>query len=195
MYKTFAIACVLLLSPAAQAEPFGQVTRVTALPQVSVVRVVSDLPLTAEQQQRMDAEFDAASYFSALAMTPEGGWGAMAGTNSLRAARAIALQSCERENPDNTCTLVAEVVPEGYADPVPGEVLLNPAVGTYYFAADTAWLGFSAVAISEDGAWGFRWGYADQAEADAAALDLCQESRGEKTQDFPDWPCFLVPGQ
>jgi hypothetical protein len=113
MCKTFAIACVLLLSPAAQAEPFGPVTRVTALPAVGVVRVVSDLPLTAEQQQRMDAEFESARYFSALAMTPEGGWGAMAGTNSLRAARAIALQSCERENPHQICTVVAEVVPEG----------------------------------------------------------------------------------
>lgn len=153
------------------------------------LRAVSRLPLSPEAQTAFDAEFATAPYFGAFAISKEGGWGYSVGTNSLAAARELAMQQCLDVNA--RCLIHSELVPRGYVDPAPGEVTLSPEPAQHY-ADTTSNTPFAAMAVSADGAYSKVWGHASPGEAEAAALADCESNRvtGEMLSDMP---CVLLP--
>jgi hypothetical protein len=170
----------------------GPITTVTASEPRGVLRMLSNLPLGDLAQPVFDTDFSRATYFSAFALSKDGGYGYAVSANSLGAARDMAMVQCQSEN--SRCTIVSEIVPQGYRDPAPGEVFLNPEIAGYYFNPGPEVNGMRAMAISEDGAWSLSWGFATQAEADADALKTCQANRSPVIAGQIDWPCFVVPG-
>lgn len=188
---------VSTLGPLAEPRPIfvdftGPVTVVTPLPPSPTIRLQSGLPLGALAQPVYDADFAGEGYFSAFALSKDGGYGYAINSNSLGAARDMALMQCLDQNAN--CIIVAEIVPQDYRPPAPGEVFLTPEIAAYYFSPGPEVTGMRAMAISEDGAWAFNWGYPTQAEADAAALQTCQDNRSAQLPTEQDWSCFLVPG-
>ncbi len=154
-----------------------------------VVRTVSSIRLASEAQAAFDAEFAPADYFGAFAVSKDGGWGYTSGTNSLGAAREIAMQECLAVN--RSCTIHSEIVPVGYVDIGPGDVTLSPETAWHYFDVTTNTV-FFAMAVSADGAYSKVWAYPTQAEADRQALADCESFR---IMDLPisSMPCLLLP--
>ena len=149
--------------------------------------------LSEAAQQVFDQEFRAATYFSAFAYAKGGGWGYVTSTNSLDSARAIAMGECLSSN--DTCRIIAEIVPAGYRDLQPGDITMAPEVSDLY--RDPAEVGATsnvAMAISEDGAYAMSWGYGTLAESEAQAMQDCRSNMNQDQPGVPDMPCFLVPG-
>jgi hypothetical protein len=178
-FKT-AVTEVDYILPVARVVPYGPATE---------VRVVSTIRLSPEAQAAYDQDFTSAPYFGAFAVSKDGGWGYSTGTNSLGAAREIALQECLAVN--SACTVHSEIVPPGYVDLGPGDVTLSPETAGHYNDTSTN-TPFYAMAVSADGAYSKVWGYATQAEADNQALADCESYR---VNDLPisDMPCVLLP--
>jgi hypothetical protein len=153
------------------------------------LNVVSNVRLSPDAQTAYDQDFTTASYFGAFAVSKDGGWGYSTGTNSLEAARDIALNECLAVN--SACTIHTEIVPQGYVDLGPGDVTLSPETAGHYNDTSTN-AQFYAMAISADGAYSKVWGYPSQAEADTQALADCESYR---VNDLPigDYPCLLLP--
>lgn len=155
------------------------------------LRWVSRLPMTPDAQATFDAEFATQSYYSAFAYAKSGGWGYATTSNSLGAARSIAMGHCLSMN--DSCTIVAEIVPPGYVDPGPGDITMSPEV-TDVMADPNLNQAVAALAISADGAYAAAWGYPAQAQAEAIAMSDCEANRIQ--DDLPgliDMPCVLVP--
>jgi hypothetical protein len=172
-----------------QADRVPRAERVTIYGPKGELRTTSRVPLSPAAQADFDAEFATASYFGAFAVSKDGGWGYSVGNNGLAAAREIALQECLAVNP--SCLVHTELVPQGYADPGPGEVTLSPEVADQYrdAASNTR---FAAMAVSADGAYSKVWGHASPREAESTALAECERNR---IADLPlsDMPCVLLP--
>ncbi len=71
--------------PAQRVVPYGTTTE---------MRVISNVRLSPDAQTAYDQDFATASFFGAFAVSKDGGWGYSTGTNSLEAARDIALNEC-----------------------------------------------------------------------------------------------------
>lgn len=170
----------------------GPFTNIIAAEPRAVLRMLSALPLGDTAQPIFDRDFERATYFSAFALSKDGGYGYAVAANSLGAARDMAMVECLAQNAK--CSVIAEIVPQGYRDPAPGDLYLNPDIAAYYFSPGPEVNGSRAMAISEDGAWSFIWGFTTQAEADAEAIKTCQANRSPVAPGQIDWPCFLVPG-
>jgi hypothetical protein len=155
------------------------------------LQMTSQAILSPEAQAAFDAEFAIGTYFGAFAMSKDGGWGYSLGSNSLDAARAIAIAQCASVN-TTRCVVVAEITPVGYQPPAPGEVAVSPEVYGYYSDTTTNVKAY-AMAISEDGAYSKIWGVASQAEADAQVLADCNAQRMTEPAGLIDMPCFLLP--
>jgi hypothetical protein len=166
--------------PAQRVVPYG--------PQ-GVLQTISNVRLSPEAQNAFDTDFVTASYFGAFAVSKDGGWGYSTGSNSLGAAREIAMAECLSVN--SACTIHTELVPEGYVTMGPGDVTLSPETAGHYNDTSTN-TPFYAMAVSADGAYSKVWGYASQAEADAQAVSDCEQYR---INDLPlsDMPCVLLP--
>lgn len=160
-----------------------------AWPGTGIVNRLSNLPLSAEAQAVFDSDFQATGYFGAFALSKEGGYGYSSGVASLAAARDIAMAQCTGLN--GTCTVIAELVPQGYADPGPGALTLSQQIAGH-FATAAKKPDFLALAVSEDGAYAMYWGMASQAEADAQALADCEANRERDLPGLRDMPCVLV---
>jgi hypothetical protein len=165
------------------------VQRVVPYGAAGELRAVSTAALSPEAQTAFDTEFAPAPYFGAFAVSKDGGWGYTTGTNSLGAAREIALQECLAVN--RSCIIHTEIVPQGYVDIGPGDVTLSPETAGHYGDVTTNTV-FFAMAVSADGAYSKVWGYPTQAEADQQALADCESYR---INDLPisDMPCVLLP--
>lgn len=187
-----ALTGTLATAPVVRVDFTGPITTVTPMPPSPMVRRQSGLPLGDVAQPVYDTDFVTQGYFSAFALSKDGGYGYAVNANSLGAARDMALMQCLDQN--ESCLIVADIIPQGYRPPAIGEVFLNPEIGAYYFSPGPEVNGMRAMAISEDGAWAFNWGYTTQGEADAAALQTCQDNRSMQLPTEQDWPCFLVPG-
>jgi hypothetical protein len=179
-----------------RAEPLHRVDyilparRVVTYPPEGELRMLSALPLSPAAQEAFDSEFARATYFSAFAVSKDGGWGFSMTTNSLGAAHAVALAECLRYN--DQCLLIAEIVPAGYSAPRPGDITLTPEVVGYYEEfADK--VGFKAFAVSADGAYAILWDVPTQAEADREALADCESYRTTGLAGLIDMPCVLLP--
>lgn len=196
---TFAIALVL---PAAPGLPFGTPGGAVVpadfpvsggpgvgYPGLATINRITNLPLTPEAQTIYDTEFQATGYFGAMAISKDGGYGYSSGTASLQAARDIAMAQCLSLNA--SCTVIAELLPEGYSPPPPGAVTLSQQIyGHFANAAKNP--DFQALAVSEDGAFAMYWGMASQAEADRLALVDCEANRERGLSGLRDMPCVLV---
>lgn len=197
MYRQFLItlAALALSAPAAMAEFILPAERVVIYPPSGELRMVSGLPMGAEAQNAFDSEFRSNTYFSAFALSKGGGWGYATTTNSLGAARAIAMAECLNSNTD--CLIIAEIVPRGYRELQPGDVSLTPEVVALFNNPESVGAtntGARAMAVSADGAYALVWGYGSQAEANAAALSDCSQHLNQDLPGVPDMPCTLVPG-
>lgn len=166
--------------------PVQRVVPYSPATQIITVRTITLAP---DAQVAFDQEFAVAAYFGAFAVSKDGGWGYSVGTNSLGAAREIAVHECAAVN--GTCSIHSEIVPEGYVEIGPGDLTMNAETARNY--ADTSvQVPFYAMAVSADGAYAQGWDHPTQAEADAAALADCETYR---VRDLPisDMPCVLVP--
>lgn len=165
------------------------VQRVVPYGPAAEMRTLSDIVLSPEAQTAFNTEFAPAPYFGAFAVSKDGGWGYTTGTNSLGAAREIAMQECLAVN--RSCIIHTEIVPMGYVDIGPGDVTLSPETAGHYADATTNTTYF-AMAVSADGAYSKVWGYPSQAEADQQALADCESYR---VNDLPisEMPCVLLP--
>ncbi len=164
--------------------------RVTTFAPIAELRITSGQPLSQIAQEAFDRDFAASTYFSAFALAKAGGFGYAIGANSLGAARDMALQRCLTENAN--CVIVAEIVPERYVPPAPGEIFLRTEAADFFNNPSPDVNNMRSMAISEDGSWAYMWGYTLQAEADAAAIAECELNRSD-VPNLQDWPCFLVP--
>jgi hypothetical protein len=177
---TAGLTTVDYILPVQRVVPYGAATQIINQ---------STIQLSPDARVAFDQDFAVAPYFGAFAVSKDGGWGYSVGTNSLGAAREIALQECLAVN--SACTIHSEIVPVGYVPIGPGDVTMNAETARNY--ADTSvQVQFYAMAISADGAYAQGWEYASQAEADAAALADCETYR---IRDLPisDMPCVLLP--
>jgi hypothetical protein len=154
-----------------------------------VLRQLSNVALSPDAQTAFDREFAVAPYFGAFAVSKDGGWGYSTGSNSLGAAREVALAECLSVN--SVCTIHTELIPVGYVAIGPGDVTLSPETAGHYNDTTTN-TPFFAMAVSADGAYSKVWGYASQAEADAQALADCDSYRITDLP-IPAMPCVLLP--
>jgi hypothetical protein len=153
---------------------------------------LQQVKLDPEGRETFDTIFVGQGYFGAWAMSDDGGYGYASGAGSIEGARDIALAQCDSTNPGG-CTIVAELLPTGYFPAGPQDFTLSEAMAREFNTGGRA--DFRAMAISEDGAYAVVWGYATQAEADAAAMADCQT--GLLVLNLPDlraMPCIRLPG-
>lgn len=194
--STLASLLLTFVEPAplpVQFEP--DAARVVLYPSAPELRMLSALELSPDAQAAFDNDFRDASYYAAFAFSKSGGWGFATMTNSLDAARAIALGECLDVN--DACRIVAEIVPPGYRPPRPGDITLSPEVAAMYRnpeAAGAPPASSRALAVSADGAYALSWGHLNQTAANEAALADCAKHVVRDLPDIPEMPCILVPG-
>ncbi len=164
--------------------------RVVIYPPEAEMRRLSNIVLSPEAQNAFDTEFATASYYGAFATSKDGGWGYSVTSNSLEAARDIAMQECLGEN--GQCIIMAEIVPQAYVPIGPGDVTITSEVVGHYRDVTTNIAPF-AMAVSGDGAYSKVWGMPSQAEADAAALSDCEGYRITDLPNLSPLPCVLLP--
>lgn len=165
-------------------------TRVVIYPPEAELRMLTNRVLPSDLKQLFDTEFSHSTYFSALAMSDDGGWGFALTVNSRDAARKIAMLECLNVN--TRCRLIAEVLPVGFAPVTPGEITLTPEVADHW-ASYLGLPGIKAFAVSEDGAFAYVWDVPTQDEADRLALADCEAFRMSDLARVPDLPCILLP--
>jgi hypothetical protein len=165
----------------------------TVIPYPDTAQVVarSALPLSSDAQTAYDTDFLPYSYFGAFAISKDGSYGYVTATNSLDAARDIAIGECQRYAP--LCVIYAEIVPQGYVDVSAGEVVLNPEAADY-FNDPGKHPAYRAMAVSADGAYSYVWGHATPADAVDAALADCESYRVRDIPGIADMPCWVLPG-
>lgn len=166
---------------------------VTLYPPQGELRVLSAPALPPDVQAAYDENFAGQTFFSAFALSKDGGWGYATTVNTLAAAREVAMQECLSRNAQ--CRIIAEIVPQGYMPPDQGEITLTPEVAALY--ADPAGVGATggamAMAVSEDGAYSLVWGHASQPDADRSAISDCEGNRMSGLTQLRDMPCILLP--
>lgn len=105
----------------------------------------SNICRSAEAQQVHDTEYRSSGSFGAFALAKAGGWGYASGTNSLEAAREIAMLQCQSQN--IACVIVAELLPKSQAPPPNGMITLSEQLARYSDGAASS-AGFKALAVS-----------------------------------------------
>ena len=156
--------------------------------------IVHSAPALSETaQEAWDTSFAVSSYYSAFAISKDGGYGFATTTNSPTAAREIAMMECLTHNAQ--CRVIAEVRPLGYVEPAETAATVTVEVAGYLqdLMREQA---FRAAAISPDGAYSLVWGYGSLAEAENAAMTDCDGYRRPQVNPGdPTWPCVLLPLQ
>ncbi|MCC5975593.1 MAG: hypothetical protein JJT81_16290 [Rubellimicrobium sp.] len=172
------------------AEFVSPAKRVVIYPFEGEVHMHSDRPMPPALQEMFDTDFSQSTYFSALAMSHDGGWGFSTTVNSRAAARKIAMLECLNVN--TRCRLIAEILPVGFVPLAPGEITLTPEVAEHWMTfVDLP--GIKAFAVSGDGAYAYLWNMPSQDEADQMALADCEAFRMTDLTRVPDLPCILLP--
>lgn len=196
MIIEFAVAATLSLPnagpPVTQIEFSEPVREIVTYPQVGVLERLSGLTLPEGTLEAFESEFTVDNiYFGAFAVTKDFGYGYVTGSNSIQAAREIAIEECLKQGP--TCYIYAEIYPEGYEPLEAGQVSLAPEAAGHFNNPQPEWGNFRAMAISEDGAYSIVWNYGSPSEAAAAAMSDCAGYRIMDLPNLRDMPCMLVP--
>jgi len=201
MIIEFVLSASLGLSPATLPEAevplvnvefSNPVRRVITYPPVGILDRKSGLELPEGTREAFEFDFaDGTMYFGAFAITKDFGYGYVTGSNSIEAAREIAMEECLKQGP--VCLIYAEILPQGYQPLNPGEVSLAAEAGAYYTNPDPSWGSFRAMAVSEDGAYSVVWNHGTPREATAAALADCEQYTINDLPNLRDMPCVLVP--
>lgn len=196
MIVEFAVSLSLTFSQTApivtQVEFREPVREVVTYPPVGVLKQISGLPLPDSVQETYETEFlDGFAYFGAFAISKEFGYGYVSGSNTIEAAREIALQECYSQA--DRCMIYAEIYPVGDAPLEEGQVSLAPLPAGRFNNPSADWGQSRAMAISEDGAYAVAWNYPTQSAANAAALSDCEGYRLSDLPDLRDMPCLLIP--
>lgn len=158
-------------------------------PQGEVVPM-SALPLAPDVRTAFDTEFIMGEvYYGAFAISKDGAYGYVTGSNSIEAAREVAFAECEKYA--DACLIYAEIYPVGYSEIGRGEVTMSSEASEIY-ANPGDRPRFRAMAISEDGAYSLVWGHATQQAADNAAMTDCDSYRITDLQ-MREMPCVLLP--
>ncbi len=165
--------------------------RVIPYPPEANVQMTAQALLLPEARAAFDQEFAIGAYFGAFAMSKDGGWGYSVGSNSVAAAREIAIAQCASMN-TTRCAVVAEILPTGYMPPAAGEVAMSTEAYGHYTDSSSNLKAY-AMAVSEDGAYAKIWGVGTQAEADEQALADCETYRMREPAGLSAMPCFLLP--
>lgn len=166
-------------------------TAVVAYPQATELRERSTPRLSEVAQEAWDDEFINESYFTAFAYARSGGFGYATLSNTPEAARDVALQQCLSVN--ESCKIIAEIVPDGYRQLTGGQIGLTPLMLNVY-EETMAGPRFRAMAISADGAYSGTWDHPTQAAADAHVTEGCNGHRNQAFPGLQDYPCILLPG-
>jgi hypothetical protein len=155
----------------------------------TVVTWLEQTKLDPEARETFDGVFTDQGYFGAWAMSDNGGYGYAAGAGTIEAAREIAMAQCEASN--DGCRMVAELFPADFYAPGPQDITLSQQQTVEFNTPDRG--SFRAMAVGEDGAYAVNWGFASQAEADAASMADCTASM--LVLDLPGlraMPCILL---
>ncbi|AKS44789.1 hypothetical protein SAMN05444287_2297 [Octadecabacter temperatus] len=131
------------------------------------------------------------TFFGAFAITKDFGYGYVTGSNSIEAAREVAIQECLKQGP--VCMIYAELLPNGYVPLAQGQVALSPEAANHFNNPNPDWGNYRAMAISEDGAYSVVWNYGSPREASEAALSDCTGYRVDDLPNLRDMPCVLIP--
>ena len=195
MIVEFALTAFMLAPPApapvVQVEFRDPVERVVIYPPQAVVERMTGLPLPPTTQQAFETEFETGMFFGAFALTKDGGYGYATGSNSIEAARDIAMQECLKQG--DACLIYAELLPQGYVPLTDGQASLSPEAAQFYTQPDPSWGNYRAMAISEDGAYSVVWNHATPADARSAALADCAENRITDLPGLRQMPCVVLP--
>lgn len=195
MIVEFALTVLMLGPPAGpsvvQAEFRDPVERVVIYPPEAVVERMTGLPLPPSTQQAFEDEFATGVFFGAFAVTKDGGYGYATGSNSIEAARDIAMQECLKQGA--ACLIYAELLPLGYVPLTGGQASLSPEAAEFYTQPDPNWGNFRAMAVSEDGAYSVVWNHATPEAARAAALADCAQNLIADLPDLRQMPCVILP--
>lgn len=154
------------------------------------LRMLSGLPPNMGLEQVFEQDFATQDYFAAFAVSKDGGYGFSTGTNTLEAARYVAMANCLNFNAE--CRIMAEITPQGYTGPQQGVMTLTPEVAQYYLTAQNYGT-FRAMATTASGAYALSFNHPSQAAADAQALADCEGFRLESALGASDFMCVLVP--
>ena len=147
-----------------------------------------DRKMRDEAREVFETQFARGSYFGAFYVSPDGAYGWTLEHNSRRAARFNAEAHCRQDGAG--CRLVAEILPRGLEDR--GGVTLRENAGSAY-REYLAGQGARALAISENGTWGWSHQHVTIWAAKSAALRECERLRLEGQADYlPDWPCTVI---
>ena len=169
------------------------ISQIVIYPPETELIVLSAPDLSETAQEAWDNRFATSSYYSAFAVSKDGGYGFATTTSSVTAAREIAMLECLAHNAQ--CRVIAEIRPAGYVEPAENAATVTLEVAGYLeeLSREQA---FRAAAISPDGAYSLVWGYGTLAEAENAAMTDCNGYRREQVSpDHPTWPCVLLPLQ
>ena len=175
-----------------QVEFVEPVQQVVTYPPDAVLNQISGVPLPDGTGEAFEDGFLVENtFFGAFAITKDFGYGYVTGSNSIEAAREVAMQECLKQGP--VCMIYAELLPIGYVPLVQGQVSLAPEAANYFNNPDPSWGNYRAMAISEDGAYSVVWNYGSPREASAAAMIDCASFRVNDLPNLRDMPCLLIP--
>ncbi|SMX39784.1 hypothetical protein [Octadecabacter ascidiaceicola] len=177
------------VTPVEFVEPIQQIL---TYPPEAVLNQISGVPLPDETMQVFENRFLAEDmYFGAFAITKDFGYGYVTGSNSIEAARDVAMQECLKHGP--VCMIYAELLPIGYVPLAQGQASLAAEAADHFNNPDASWGNYRAMAISEDGAYSVVWNYASPREASDAAMSDCTGYRINDLPNLRDMPCVLIP--
>lgn len=191
--KTAAALVALLMPVTTVADYIGEPQRVVLYPTAGELRMLARPGLSADAQNAFDNEFRPNTYYSAFALSKDGGWGWATTTNSLSGARAVAMAECETHN--ESCRVIAEIVPIGYVEMGEGDLTMTPVVMDLFLNPESvnATIDYIGMAVGADGAYSMVWGYATPEEAAAAALADCNLHIRTDLATLEQMPCVAVP--
>jgi hypothetical protein len=196
MIVEFALSLSLSLPnagpPITQVEFAEPVQQVITYPPEAVLNQLSGLTLPDGTIQAFEDGFLVEdTFFGAFAITKDFGYGYVTGSNSIEAAREVAIQECLKQG--QVCMIYAELLPIGYVPLAQGQVSLAPEAANRYHNPDPSWGNYRAMAISEDGAYSVVWNYGSPREASEAAMSDCTGYRVNDLPNLRDMPCVLIP--
>lgn len=190
MWRFAALVLVLAAIPVAAQQAVPEL-----YPETGEVRPDMPFPLTNEQQQAFDTFVSPPRYFGAFAASRDGAHGWFFNANDLATARDFAMSYCRnsRSNgPMPRCTVIATVVPEGFAGPSEGTLRYKAATDLAKLRNSRHYGGKRAMAASGGGAYGYVYNKPTRRMAEQEALHLCERYAKRGTRNLPAAPCSLV---
>lgn len=168
------------------------VQQVITYPPEGVLNQVSGLTLPDGTREVFEENFmNDTNFFGAFAITKDFSYGYVTGTNSLEAARDIALAECQKQDP--RCLIYAEIVPQGYVPLEDGQVSLAPEAAGYFNNPEPDWGNYRAMAVSENGAYSVVWNYETPRAASETAMADCTQHMIDDLPGLRPMPCMLIP--